>query len=169
MFSKKSVERVYSLKGKSRKSSLSFICSDLKDIARYAIVSDASYRLMKRILPGPYTIILTATKLVPRVMMSKSSTVGIRVPEHPVPRMLVEELGNPIVTTSVAPPKGTDYNDPDEILRRWQHELELVIDSGLVFPEPSTILDLTDDIPKLLRQGKGEIESLGVVDVVDDT
>ena len=90
MMNKRSVEKVYQMKGKDRKHPLSFICPDLKDIARFAVVSNIAYRLMKRILPGAYTVILPASREAPRLMMSKSATVGIRVPDHPVTQMLLE-------------------------------------------------------------------------------
>ena len=168
MMQKKSVERVYQMKGKDRKHPLSFICPDLKNIARYAIVSNVAYRLMKRILPGAYTIILPASREVPRLMLSKSATVGIRIPNHPVTRMLVEQLDNPIITTSVPSPENVQFSDPEEIAHRLPF-LDAIIDCGLIAPEPSTIIDLTTDIPKLIRQGKGSIESIPDIEVTDDT
>ena len=165
MMNKKSVERVYEMKGKNRKHPLSFICPDLKNIARFAVVSNIAYRLMKRILPGAYTIILPAAREVPRLMMSKSATVGIRVPDHPVTRMLAERLQNPIVTTSVPSPENADFSDPDEIARRLPF-LDAIIDCGIIAPQPSTIIDLTGDVPKLIRRGKGSIEA--IPDLVED-
>lgn len=165
MMNKKSVERVYEMKGKNRKHPLSFICPDLKNIARFAVVSNIAYRLMKRILPGAYTIILPAAREVPRLMMSKSATVGIRVPDHPVTRMLAERLQNPIVTTSVPSPENADFSDPDEIARRLPF-LDAIIDCGIIAPQPSTIIDLTGDVPKLIRRGKGSIEA--IPDLIED-
>lgn len=159
MMNKKSVERVYEMKGKNRKHPLSFICPDLKNIARFAVVSNIAYRLMKRILPGAYTIILPAAREVPRLMMSKSATVGIRVPDHPVTRMLAERLQNPIVTTSVPSPENADFSDPDEIARRLPF-LDAIIDCGIIAPQPSTIIDLTGDVPRLIRCGKGSIDAI---------
>ncbi len=159
MMNKKSVERVYEMKGKNRKHPLSFICPDLKNIARFAVVSNIAYRLMKRILPGAYTIILPAAREVPRLMMSKSATVGIRVPDHPVTRMLAERLQNPIVTTSVPSPENADFSDPDEIARRLPF-LDAIIDCGIIAPQPSTIIDLTGDVPRLIRRGKGSIDAI---------
>lgn len=167
MMQKKSVERVYQMKGKDRKHPLSFICPDLKNIARYAIVSNTAYRLMKRILPGAYTIILPASREVPRLMLSKSATVGIRIPNHPVTRMLVEQLDNPIITTSVPSPENVQFSDPEEIAHRLPF-LDAIIDCGLIAPEPSTIIDLTTDIPKLIRQGKGSIDSIPDIEIMDE-
>lgn len=159
MMNKKSVERVYEMKGKNRKHPLSFICPDLKRIAQYAVVSNIAYRLMKRLLPGAYTFILPASREVPRLMISKSATVGIRVPDHPVTQMLLSHLEHPLVTTSVPSPENVQFSDPLEIARRLPF-LDAIIDCGLIAPEPSTIIDLTDDVPRLLRQGKGSIESI---------
>ncbi|MCL2326102.1 MAG: L-threonylcarbamoyladenylate synthase [Proteobacteria bacterium] len=156
---KKSVERVYQMKGKDRKHPLAFICPDLKNIAKYAVVSNAAYRLMKRILPGPYTIILPASREVPRLMLSKSATVGIRIPEHPVTQALVEQLDNPLITTSVPSAGQVQFDDPGEIARRLPF-LDVVIDCGLIAPQPSTVIDLTEDVPRLVRQGKGSIDTI---------
>ncbi len=163
---KKSVERVYQMKGKERKTPLSFICPDLKNIAKYAIVSNTAYRLMKRILPGPYTIILPATREVPRLMQSKTATVGIRIPDHPVTQMLMSLLDNPIVTTSVPSPEQTQFDDPEMIAQRLPF-LDAIIDCGLIAPEPSTVIDLTTDQPRLLRLGKGSIEQIPDIEIVD--
>jgi tRNA threonylcarbamoyl adenosine modification protein (Sua5/YciO/YrdC/YwlC family) len=168
MMQKRAVEAIYGIKGKNKRHPLSFICSDLKDLSQFAIVGHNAYRIMKRILPGPYTVILQASPKVPRVMLSQSSTVGIRVPEHAVTRMLVELLGQPIVTTSVPTPPNVQYNDPEEMCRRLAGQVEAVIDSGIIYPEPSTILDLSGDVPRLLRQGKGEIDQIGSVVIEDE-
>ena len=159
MMQKKSVERVYQMKGKDRKHPLSFICPDLKNIAKYAVVSNVAYRLMKRILPGAYTIILPASREVPRLLISKAVTVGIRVPDHPVTRMLVENLDAPIITTSVPSPENVQFSDPEEIAHRLPF-LDANIDCGLIAPEPSTVIDMTTDVPKLIRLGKGPIDAI---------
>lgn len=167
MMQKKSVERVYQMKGKDRKHPLSFICPDLKNIARYAVVSNIAYRLMKRILPGAYTIILPASREVPRLMISKSVTVGIRVPDHPVTRMLAETLDNPIITTSVPSPENLQFSDPEEIAHRLPF-LDAIIDCGLIAPEPSTVIDMTEDVPRLIRLGKGPVDAIPDL-VVEDS
>jgi len=104
MFERKAVDRIYRIKGKHEKSPLSFVCNDIKDISRYTIVSDHAYRLMRRLLPGPYTFILKASREVPRVMTRGTRTLGIRIPDHPVARGIVEELGHPIASSSVPLP-----------------------------------------------------------------
>ena len=165
MMQKKSVERVYQMKGKDRKHPLSFICPDLKNIAKYAVVSNVAYRLMKRILPGAYTIILPASREVPSLLIGKAVTVGIRVPDHPVTRMLVENLDAPIITTSVPSPENVQFSDPEEIAHRLPF-LDAIIDCGLIAPEPSTVIDMTTDVPKLIRLGKGPIDA--IPDIVTD-
>ena len=167
MMNKRSVEKVYQMKGKDRKHPLSFICPDLKDIARFAVVSNIAYRLMKRILPGAYTVILPASREAPRLMMSKSATVGIRVPDHPVTQLLLENLDNSIVTTSVPSPENVQFDDPEEIAHRLPF-LDGIINCGLIAPQPSTIIDLTTDVPRLIRQGKGSIDSIPDIVVEDD-
>lgn len=167
MMNKKSVEKVYAMKGKNRKHPLSFICPDLKNIAKYAVVSNTAYKLMKRILPGAYTVILPASHEAPRLMLSKRATVGIRIPDTAVSLQLVELLGNPIVTTSVPLPDGVDYDDPDEIAKRLP-AIDGFIDCGIIAPTPSTILDLCESVPKLIRQGKGSIDNIPDIVIESD-
>jgi len=153
------VERLYKLlrelKGDDSHHPLSFICRDLSNISEYAYISDFAYRTMRRHLPGPYTFILEATKLVPKVMLSKRKTIGIRVPDAPIVTALVDRLGNPIATTSAALGDGELIADPWTIEDLYGHYVDAVIDGGYLFPEPSTIADFTTDPPVLIRAGKG--------------
>jgi tRNA threonylcarbamoyl adenosine modification protein (Sua5/YciO/YrdC/YwlC family) len=160
IFSKSGIERIYQLKDRSRKKPLSFICSDLKDISRYAQVSDNAYRLMRKHLPGPYTFILEATKEVPRIMMSKRRTVGIRVPDNAICLALVRELMHPIITTSANVSEQTPLCDPKEIDAQFGKVLDLVIDGGALPNVPSTVIDLSEDQPYLVREGKGPVDWL---------
>jgi tRNA threonylcarbamoyl adenosine modification protein (Sua5/YciO/YrdC/YwlC family) len=159
LFNKEAIERIYRLKKHNRNKPLSFICSDLKDISRYAHVSNYAYKTMKRLLPGGYTFILEATKLVPKIVMTKQKTVGIRVPDNPVCLALVGELGHPIVSTSVYRPDEELYSDPREIEERFGKSLDLVIDGGIIVAEHSSIIDLTDEVPKVIRRGKGDVSA----------
>ncbi len=168
MMQKKSVERVYQMKGKDRKHPLSFICPDLKNITRYAVVSNVAYRLMKRILPGAYTIILPASREVPRLMISKTVTVGIRVPDHPVTRMLAETLDNPIITTSAPSPENVQLSPPKETPRRLP-SLDATINCRLIPPAPSTVIDITEDVPRLIRLGKGPVDAIPDLIVEDES
>lgn len=157
LFNQEAIRKIHRLKKMEGKKPLSFICSDLKDISRYAHVSNYAYKMMKRLLPGPYTFVLTATKLVPKIAMTKQNTVGIRIPDNNICLNLVRELGHPIISTSVYKPDEGLYNDPAEIEERFAKQLDLVIDGGVIVAEHSSIIDLTDEFPKVIRKGKGDV------------
>ena len=155
---KKAVDRIYQIKGMPREHLMSFVCPDLGDIAYYAFVDDAAYRIMRSLVPGPYTFILKATREVPKVLMMKRKTVGIRVPDHPVAIELVKALGRPIVSTSAS--LGDEVLiDPAEIDARFP-QLDLVIDADTCGVTPSTIIDLSGDEPVVTRQGAGPVDFL---------
>ncbi len=158
LFNKKAIARIYEIKGKDRHKPLSFICADLKDISKYAKVTNYAYKSMKKLLPGPYTFILEATHLVPKIMLTKRRTVGIRVPDNPIPLSIIRELGHPIISTSVTKPDEQLYNDPEEIHETLKGKIELVIDGERIVAEHSTIVDLTEEVPKIVRKGKGDID-----------
>jgi tRNA threonylcarbamoyl adenosine modification protein (Sua5/YciO/YrdC/YwlC family) len=157
LFNKKAVERIYQIKGNDKRKLLSFICPDLKGIAEYAYVSNAAYKIMRRLLPGPYTFILTATKLVPRILLENRKTVGLRVPDNTICQALLSEFEAPIISTSAALPDQEYLHDPDEIAEIFGHTVDLFLDAGPGGLEPSTIVDLTQDEPVLVRQGKGPL------------
>ena len=157
LFNPEAIRKIHQLKKLEKKKPLSFICSDLKDISRYAYVSNSTYKMMNRLLPGAYTFVLKATKLVPKIAMTKQNTVGIRIPDNKICLALVKELGHPIISTSVYKPDEGLYNDPAEIEERFGKQLSLVIDGGVIVAEHSSIIDLADDIPKIIRKGKGDI------------
>jgi len=157
LFNPEAIRKIHQLKKLEKKKPLSFICSDLKDISRYAYVSNSTYKMMKRLLPGAYTFVLKATKLVPKIAMTKQNTVGIRIPDNKICLALVKELGHPIISTSVYKPDEGLYNDPAEIEERFGKQLNLVIDGGVIVAEHSSIIDLADDVPKIIRKGKGDI------------
>lgn len=158
ILSRKGVEALYRMKNMRNDQLLSFVCPDLADIARYAIVSDSAYRVMRRLLPGPYTFILAATKEVPRSLRMKRKTVGVRVPSHPVTLALTRALGRPLVSTS-ASWEGEYLIDPAEIEARFP-DLALVLDSDEVGLTPSTVIDLSDDEPVVVRAGAGPVDFL---------
>lgn len=157
LFNPEAIRKIHRLKKIEGKKPLSFICSDLKDISRYALVSNYAYKMMKRLLPGAYTFVLKATKLVPKIAMTKQNTVGIRIPDNKICLALVKRLGNPIISTSVYKPDEGLYNDPVEIEERFGKQLNLVIDGGVIVPEHSSIVDLTDEFPRVIRKGKGDV------------
>ena len=157
LYNKKGIERIYMITRSEKNRPFSFICSDLKDISLYCKVSNYSYKTMKRLLPGPYTFILEGTKLVPNIMLTRRLTAGIRVPDNPICLALVRELGHPIISTSAMLPNGEVLYDPAEIDRHVGKSLDLVIDGGALVSEPSSVIDLTGETPKVLRKGKGDV------------
>jgi tRNA threonylcarbamoyl adenosine modification protein (Sua5/YciO/YrdC/YwlC family) len=157
LYHKDAIKRIHRLKQHTKNKRLSIICADLTDISNYAFVPDYAYRTMKTLIPGPYTFILEATKLVPKIMLTNQKTVGIRVPDNTISLALVRELGHPIITTSVTKPDESLYNEPEEIDHMFGRTLDLVIDGGTILAEHSSIIDLTDDYPQVIRAGKGDV------------
>lgn len=156
----RAVERVARIKGiKPTKNDFSFICYDLSHIADYARVGNQAFKLMKRLLPGPFTFILQATGNVPKLLNTNKKTVGIRVPDNDIPRQLVHQLGNPIITTSIRDEDEIiEYStDPELIFEKFQNQVDIVIDGGYGGNVPSTIVDATDDDFSVVRQGLGEL------------
>ena len=158
ILSKKGIDRLYQLKEMDRAHPLAFICPDLSEIARYAVVDNQIYRVLRRFLPGPYCFILEATREVPRILQTKRKTIGIRVPKHEVITAVVRELGRPVMSTT-AQRVGAEqpHVDPHEIDEDFKG-LGLVIDSGAGGLVPSTIVDLTVSPPQVIREGAGSIE-----------
>ena len=157
LFNKKGIEKIYDIKKRDRKQPLSFICSDLKDISQYAQVSDYAYKVMKRLLPGPYTFILKASRLVPKIIIPKRQTTGIRVPDNPICMALIAELGHPIISTSVKDSRGDVMTDPEEMEKTYHHVVDMVLDGGISSTTPSTVLNLVDDVVEIIRIGKGDV------------
>ncbi|MCL2218456.1 MAG: L-threonylcarbamoyladenylate synthase [Chitinispirillia bacterium] len=152
----KGIDKIAKLLEKDKERPFSFICSDFSQISRYVKVSNTHYRLMKRCLPGPYTFILDATNLVPKRVMPKRRTVGIRIPDCAVTLELVRLLGEPLANTSINI-DGELANDPEEIREAVRSEVDVMLSAGpLENPEPSTVVDLTGTEPVLVRLGKGE-------------
>jgi tRNA threonylcarbamoyl adenosine modification protein (Sua5/YciO/YrdC/YwlC family) len=160
----RAIEQVARLKGvKAQKADLSLICKDLSQLSLYARSVDTSaFRMMKHALPGPYTFILQASSEIPKLFKNNKRTVGIRVPDHPIPQAIVEELGHALVVTSVHDPdKVVDYTtDPERIDEHLGYQVEAVIDAGIGGLEGSTVIDLSEGAPRLIRQGKGSSEGL---------
>ena len=158
LFNKESIEKIYQLKKRSPHQPFSFICSDLKNISEYAQVTNYAYKTMKRLLPGPYTFILEGSRLVPKIMLTKRRTVGIRVPNHEICLAIVEELGHPIISTSATDPETNDILEtPLDIKNKLGHAIDLIIDAGSVNGKASSIISLIDDTPQVLREGAGDI------------
>ena len=159
----KALERIAKIKGvKLEKANFSFICNDLSHLSDYVKQIDTStYKLLKRALPGPYTFVLPGSKSLPNVF-KKKKTVGIRVPNNAIALEIVKALGNPIVSTSIHDEDDViEYTtDPELIFEKWQHKVDLVIDGGYGDNEASTVIDLTDSEPLVLREGKGSLDIL---------
>jgi tRNA threonylcarbamoyl adenosine modification protein (Sua5/YciO/YrdC/YwlC family) len=160
LFQKKAIERLALLKRRDPHKPFAFLCAELGEVSRYAIVDNEKFRLLRRILPGPYTVVLPATRVVPRTALTRQRTVGIRVPNAPVALALVNALGRPLATTSASFPGDEPLIDAADIRDQLGHGVDLVLDGGLTLNEPSTVLDLCGPTPVVLRQGKGSVEGL---------
>jgi tRNA threonylcarbamoyl adenosine modification protein (Sua5/YciO/YrdC/YwlC family) len=158
IMNKKAIEKIYLLKQRDKTKPFSFICSDLKNISHYAKVSNYAYKTMKRLLPGPYTFVLEGSKLVPKIMLTKRKTAGIRMPDNSICLSLVTELGNPIITTSALMPDGTIFYNPSLIQDFFQSRIDIVIDGGPVPGNPSSVISLIDDMPEVIRKGRGDVK-----------
>lgn len=160
IMNKKAIEKIYLLKQREKNRPFSFICSGLKNISDYAKVSNYAYKTMKRLLPGPYTFILEGSKLVPKIMLTNRKTAGIRVPDNKICLALVEELGNPIITTSATMPDGSVFDNPSLINEYYRTRIDMVIDGGPVPGQPSSVISLINDIPEIIRKGLGDTSTL---------
>ena len=151
LYNKKGIQKIYKLKNRPLNQPFSIICDSLKEISKYAKVSDYAYKTMKRLLPGPYTFILDGTKLVPKIMLTRRNTVGIRVPDNNICIAIVRTLGRPIISTSAL------LDDPVSIKEAYSSYLDIIIDGGALYPSPSSVVSLTGDVPKVIREGKGDV------------
>ncbi len=156
---KDAVARIRQIRGVDDKHHMTMVCRDLSELARYARVDNVQFRLLKNNTPGSYTFILEATKEVPkRLQHPKRSTIGVRIPDHPVALALLEELGEPLISsTLILPNEEFAMNDAEQIRDLLQHQIDLVMDGGAVGLDPTTVIDLTKDIPVVVRFGKGDV------------
>ena len=152
------IRRIYKLKDMDPKKPLSILVGDMSMVGRYARgVSTPAFRLLKRVLPGPYTFIFEATPEVPKIMLRKRRTVGIRMPDNPIALALLAEMGEPLLSSSIRGPEQDFVNDPEELDASLGKGVEMVIDGGILLPVPSTVVDLSGPEPVLLREGKGDV------------
>lgn len=160
---KNAVERLRRIRGVDDKHHLTLLCRDLSEISQYAHVDNRQYRLLKATTPGPYTFILEATKEVPRRLSHPSrKTIGLRVPENRIAHALLEELGQPLLgTTLILPGEEDALTDPDEIRNRLERQIDLIIDGGACSFEPTTVIDIAGEAPIMLRQGRGATAPFG--------
>lgn len=158
----KALERLRRIRGIDERHRLTLMCRDLSEMGRYAIVNDAQFKLLKSVTPGSYTFILRARREIPRRLTSKK-TIGVRVPGHPVAHALLAELDQPMLSaTLLLPGATTPLSDPRDIRKTLERELDLIIDAGSCGVEPSTVIDLTADTPRVLREGKGSLAPFDV-------
>ena len=160
LFDKRAIERIYQLKQLPRTHELSFICADLAEVARYAMLDNAAFRVLRRKTPGPFTFILPATRLVPDLALRRQKTVGIRVPQSPIALEIVRQLEHPLISTSAATPDGEVLIDARDVRDRLGHGLDMILDGGYRPAEPSSVVDLTGSEPRVVRVGKGDVSDL---------
>ena len=151
LFNKRGIQLIYRLKNRPLKKPFSFLCDSLKEVSRYALVSNYAYKTMKRLLPGPYTFIMEGTRLVPKIMLTKRKTVGIRVPDNKICLDIIRTFGRPIISTSAV------FDDPQSIKEAYGSFLDVIIDGGVLYQSPSSVVSLIDDIPEVIREGKGDV------------
>lgn len=158
IFQPKSIERICRIKNVDpKKTQLSFICSDLSDLSRYAkSISTPLYRLLKSYLPGPYTFILPASKEVPKILQSKKDTIGLRIPDNKIAQAIIKELGRPLLSASLPGERAEELTDPEVIFDKFGNQVEYVAGGDIGGFIPSTIIDCTGNEPELIRQGLGE-------------
>jgi tRNA threonylcarbamoyl adenosine modification protein (Sua5/YciO/YrdC/YwlC family) len=155
---KHAIEKIYRIKDIKKNKPLSFIFSDFNEINDYVrIVSDKAFKIMKKAVPGPYTFIFHASKLVPKIAITNQKTIGVRIPDNNIARELVRALGRPIMSASVNTLSGEYIVEPKDLEKVYRNDIDLVIDAGPIISDPSTVVDFTGPEPMVLRAGKGEI------------
>jgi len=159
ILNKKALERIYRIKKRERDKPLSFICSDLSEISHYAQVNNFAFKTMKRFLPGPYTFVLEASRSVPDLLLTRQKTVGIRIRDNAICLALVRDLGHPIVTTSANLSGEEPLGDPFLVEDELGTQLDLIVNGGLLSTAVSSVVSLEGDVPRVLRQGIGDIST----------
>lgn len=158
IFNKRAIKRVHKIKRQPETKPFSFICPDLKELSQYARVTNYAYKTMRRLLPGPYTFVLEGSREVPKMMLTRRKTAGIRVPDHPIPLALAHGLGHPLLSTSATDDYGHMLLHAWEIEDLLGHQLDVVVDGGPVPGKPSSVISLVDDTPEILRDGAGPVD-----------
>jgi len=165
IYQPKTIERICRIKNvDSKKAQFSFVCYSLSDLSKYTkSISTPLYRLLKNHLPGPYTFILPASKEVPKILQSKKNTIGLRIPDNAIACSIIQELGNPILSTSLPGEMVEEYTDPELIYENFKNTVDIVVDGGIGGMTPSTVIDCTKEPYELIRMGAGEWEMTEVV------
>ena len=157
---KRAIDQIYSLRQLDPKKPLSLICGSLSEASRFAVIPDECFRTMKRLLPGPYTFILPATRAAPKTGMQQRRTVGIRIPDHPVALALSAAMGLPMISASAMLETGEEAtSDPTDLAEQYGHAVGLVLDAGILFGTPSSVIDWTGSAPVILRRGAGDLSA----------
>jgi len=161
IFSKKAMKRLYQIKRVNQKKPLTFICSNQTELQEYTqgIPADV-FKLLRRKLPGPYTFVFKASKIVPKMMLSHRKTVGLRWPDHPIANEIVSAFGHPILSSSLRISEEELYEDPRDLHENYKKKVDLIVDGGTIFAENSTIIDFSSGLAKISRMGKGSVEWL---------
>jgi tRNA threonylcarbamoyl adenosine modification protein (Sua5/YciO/YrdC/YwlC family) len=161
---KGAMERIRRIRDVDERHHLTLVCRDLAEVGQFAKVDNLQFRLIRANTPGSYTFILRATRDVPRRLLTPRHTIGVRIPDHPVAMALLETLGEPMLSsTLILPEHGAALNEPDEIRKRLEHQVDAVIDAGPCEGEVTTVIDLSTEAPRLLREGRGDIRPFGFV------
>lgn len=160
LFNIKAIRKLYQMKRLPTKRALSIICRDFKDVSDYAVMSDFAFGIMKQCLPGPYTFVLKAKKIMPKLLMTEKKEVGVRIPSHPVPTELARLIERPIINTSARIYGEEVLSDPRKIVEVFKGSISLVVDGGIAISDASTVLRLTDDAVEVLREGRGPFKHL---------
>ena len=161
---KAAMERIRRIRDVDERHHFTLVCRNLSEVGQFAKVDNLQYRLMRANTPGSYTFILRATRDLPRRLLTPRHTIGVRIPDHPVAMGLLEALGEPILSsTLILPAHGQPLNDAEEIRRSLEHTIDLVIDSGACHGQVTTVVDLSQDAPRLVREGKGDVRPFGFV------
>ncbi len=161
---KAAMERIRRIRNVDERHHFTLVCRDLSEVGQFAKVDNLQFRLMRANTPGSYTFILRATREVPRRLLTPRHTIGVRIPNHAVPLAILAQLGEPLLSsTLILPAHGQALNDAYEIRQRLEHDVDLVIDSGPCEGEVTTVIDLSADAPRLVREGKGDIRPFGFV------
>jgi len=161
LFNIKAIRKLYSIKRLDERRALSIICRDLKEISTYAVMGDFAFDVLKRHLPGPYTFVLKAKRIMPKLMMTEKKEVGIRIPDHPVPVGLAGLIEHPIINTSARIGGDDIFSDPRQMEKVFHKSISIIIDGGIMPIDPSTVIRIDEDEAEILRQGKGQFIQSG--------
>jgi len=157
--SKRAVEKLYRVTKADKVKLMTLVCAEFSQVSEFARVSQFAFRTMKQYMPGPFVFVLEASRMVPKLLLQKRKTIGVRIPANPIAQSIVAALGRPLLTTSVKDEDGFFISDPEVIHDVYRLQVELVIDGGLCGTTPSTVIDLIGDEAEVIREGKGEVSS----------